>query len=316
MTDSAPTISRRPHFRRYNPPPVSITDDDIAIMRFIAEGRVRRMPDICKLMSHRPAKKIVERVGVLFHNAYVDRPTAQRDYYRANARRPAYIYALGNRGRDLLADLDGVEPPTTDLTRANREIGRPFIHHRLLIADVLTAFKSLTQTRNDVRFIEPAEILSRSPAATQQLANPWKWKARVPTPGGALVDTALVPDAVFGLDFTAKRVRYFFMLEADRATMPAWRSNLMQTSMYRKFLTYFHGYKAGFHTRTYNITNFRVLTCTTGPERIKNLIGLIQRKIAPSNMFLFTDTATLHATPDVLALDWLTGKGGRTRLID
>jgi len=33
-------------------------------------------------------------------------------------------------------------------------------------------------------------------------------------------------------------------------------------------------------------------------------------------MFLFTDTATLHATPDVLALDWLTGKGGRTRLID
>ena len=256
LTMAAPTIPRRPHFTRRDPPPVSLTDDDIAMIRFIAEGRLRRMTDICKFMSHRPAKKIVERVGVLFHNAYVDRPSAQRDYYRANARRPAYIYALGNRGKELLAELDGVEPPKTDLTRANREIGRPFIHHRLLIADVLTAFKFATQARSGlVRFIEPAEILARAPEATRHLDNPWKWKAKVPTPGGAMIDAALVPDAIFGLDFVAERKRFYFMLEADRATMPIWRSNLLQTSMYRKFLTYHAGHKAGFHTRTTSPTS-------------------------------------------------------------
>jgi hypothetical protein len=127
------------------------------------------MTDICKFMGRRPPKKIVERVGVLFHNGYLDRPASQRDYYRANARRAPYIYALGNRGKELLADL--VEPPKTDLTRANREMGRPFIHHRLMISDVLTAFKMAIKDRTDIRFMEPAEILLRAAAETQKLDN-------------------------------------------------------------------------------------------------------------------------------------------------
>jgi hypothetical protein len=314
MTETIPTISRRPHFRRHDPPPVLVTDDDIAIIRYVAEHRLRRSTDICKLMSHRPAKKIIERIGTLYHTGYLDRPRAQRDYFSANKRRPAYIYALGNRGAELIAQLDGIDPPKTDWTDKNRDIGRPFIHHRLLIADVLTAFKFATQARADVRFIEPAEILERAPETTRNADNPWKWKARVPTPGGAVIDKALVPDAAFGLDFTAERKKFFFFLEADRATMPVWRSNLSQTSMYSKFLTYFHGHRAGYHTRTYNITNFRVLTCTTSSDRTANMVDMLKQKIAPSNMFLFTDATALQNIPDVLALAWTSGKGQPVRL--
>jgi len=317
MTDTTPSITRRPHFRRHDPPPILIQDDDIAICRFVHEGRFRRSTDICNFMRHRPAKKITERLGVLYHTAYLDRPRAQRDYFSANKKRPHYIYALGNRGAALLAEVDGIDMPNKDWTDKNRDIGRPFIHHRLAIADVITAFKFSLQGRTDVRFIEPPEILSRATEATQRLDNPWKWHARVPTPGGTIIDKALVPDAVFGLDFTAKRLRYFFMLEADRATMPVWRSNLTsKTSMYAKFLTYFYGHKANYHGRTYNITNFRVLTCSTTPERIQNMVNLIKRKIAPSNMFLFTDVATLQSTPDVLSLPWVSGKGEIVRLAD
>jgi len=316
MTATPPATSRRPHFRRHDPPPILITDDDVAIIRFVYEGRFRRSTDICKFMRQRPAKKIIERIGVLFHNAYLDRPQAQRDYFRANKRRPPYIYALGNRGAALLAEVDGIEMPRIDWTDKNRTVSRPYIHHRLLISDVLTSFKMAIRERTDVRWIEPGEILRRAPVATQRLPNPWKWKAKVPAPTGGLMETANVPDAVFGLDFVENRVRYYFMLEADRASMPVVRATLSRTSMYGKFLTYFHAHRAGFHMRTYNIQNYRVLTVTTSPERAANMIEVIKKKLRPSNMFLFTDATALRNAGDVLAHGWLSGKGEVVRLTD
>jgi len=319
MVATPPPITRRPHFRRHDPPAVLITDDDVAIIRHVAECRFRRSTDIVRLMNHRPAKKIIERLGVLYHTGFVDRPRAQRDYFNARKERPSYIYALGNRGAALLAELDGTPAPKVDWTEKNRDLGRPFLHHQLAVADALIAFRRTTQMRDDVTFIEPVEILARAPEATQRLDNPWKFRAKVPAPGGLLTDLALVPDAVFGLDFTQERKRVYFMLEADRATMPVWRSNLFQTSMYKKFLTYYHGHRAGHHTRAYNIGNFRVLTCTTSAERQLSMIDVIRTKVTDgkgSSLFLFTDAATLTSCPDVLSLAWTSGKGEPVRLSD
>lgn len=316
ITVPDPTTRRRPHFRRHDPPPISIQDDDVAIVRFVWEGRCRRSTDICKHMAHRPAKKIIERLGLLFHNQYLDRPRSQRDYYAANKRRPPYIYALGNRGAALLAETDGIDMPRIDWGDKNRTITRPFIHHRLLISSTITAIKHALKDRPDVRFVEPAEILARAPLATQQLSNPWKFRARVPTPAGPTIDMASVPDAVFGLDFVSKRTRYWYMLEADRATMPVWRSTFSKTSLYGKYLAYYYAHKAGFHTRTFNIANFRVLTVSTSTERTTNAIGIIKKKIAPTNLFLFTDAPALENADDVLALEWTTARGERVRLAD
>ena len=319
MATNTPPVSRRPHFRRHDPPAVLITDDDVIIIRHVAEHRFRRSTDIVRLMSHRPPKKIIERLGVLYHTAYLDRPRAQRDYFNIRQERPAYIYALGNRGAALLAEIDGHQAPKVDWTEKNRDLGRPYLHHQLAVADALIAFRMATQSRSDVEFIAPEAIVARSPEATQRLDNPWKWRAKVPVPGGLLTDLALVPDAVFGLDFTEQRKRVFFMLEADRATMPVWRSNLVQTSMYKKFLTYYHGHRAGHHTRAYDIGNFRVLTCTTSAERQMSMIDVIRNKVTDgkgSNLFLFTDAATLTSCPDVLSLPWTSGKGEPVRLGD
>lgn len=316
MTGAAPLTTRRPHFRRSAPPPILIQDDDIAIIRFVYEGRFRRSTDICNFLRHRSPKKIVERLGVLYHTGYLDRPHAQRDYFSANKKRPHYIYALGNRGAELLSRIDGIEMPRVDWGDKNRSAQRPFIHHRLMISDVLTAIKNSVAGRDDIKFIQPSEILARAPVATQQLSNPWKWKAKVPRPNSSAIDTANVPDAVFGLDFVSKRVRYWYMLEADRATMPVFRSTFSKTSLHSKYLTYYHAHKAGFHTKTYNITNFRVLTCTTTPERAANIVGMIKTKIAPSNMFLVSDVRSLANARDVLTLGWTTGKGDIVRLAE
>jgi hypothetical protein len=312
-------LPKRSHFNR-EPRPILIQPDDVQIVTFVHEGRFRSIDDICKHMRHRHPKKIKERVGELFHCAYLDRPAGQRDYYRANAARPSYVYALGPRGAELLAEVLQIQMPKTDWLRANREINRPNIFHQLLISSTITAFKDALKDRTDIRFITPEEILSRAPAATRERANPWKLKAKVPTSKGLLVDLAAVPDAAWGIDFLQKRIRYWYFLEADKGSMPVWRSTLLgRTSMYGKFLAYQHSQIAGYPARALNIQNFRVLTVTTGPQRLANMIELIKDKennITRPNMFLFADTATLQNAGNVLDVTWLTGKGERVRLTD
>ena len=46
------------------------------------------------------------------------------------------------------------------------------------------------------------------------------------------------------------------------------------------------------------------------------MIKVIKKHVAPSNMFLFTDSAALQSAPDVLSLAWTSAKGQPVRLID
>jgi len=54
--------------------------------------------------------------------------------------------------------------------------------------------------------------------------------------------------------------------------MPIMRVNVRQTSFFRKMTAYYETWKQGIHTSVYGIENFRVLTVTSSPERVENLI--------------------------------------------
>lgn len=306
--------TRRPHFRRHAPPPLRLTDDDIAIVRHVAKHRFLRSTHIVRLIG-RPAKKVVERLGALYHTGYLDRPRAQLDYY-ATTKRPPYVYALGNRGAALLTEIDGAEQPKVDWTDKNREAGRPFIEHTLLVADVMVAFACALQNRPDVVLLEPEHILRNAPEATRRSPTPFKFSVRTHH-DGVTSHLSVIPDRVFGLDFTLDRKRKYFFLEADRATMPVMRSTLLQTSMYRKFLAYAAG---GGATNTFGqqlgIGSFRVLTVSTSPERTLHMLDALQQATRASRQFLFTDRHTLNAAADLLALEWLSGKADHVRLVD
>jgi hypothetical protein len=304
---------RRPHFRRHDPPPLRVTVDDIAIIRSVAKHRFLRSTHIVSLID-RPAKKVVERLGALYHTGYLDRPRAQLDYY-ATVRRPPYVYALGNRGAALLAEIDGSDPSKVDWTDKNREAGRPFIDHTLLVAEIMIAFETATRSRPDVLLMEPADVLARAPEATQRADNPWKWQATVPH-DGLYVSVSHVPDKVFGLDFTSERKRVHFLLEADRATMPIKRSNIRQTSVASKLLAYYHGYRMEHHKTRFGIGNFRVLTVTTSPQRLASMLKVAKEITGGngSNLFLFADVAQLATAPDVLVFPWTSGKGEPVQL--
>lgn len=214
--------TRRSRFKRAHAKPMRLTEDDLAIIRHIARHRFLRSTRLTRLMPHRSYKKLVERLGALYHNGYLDRPRAQLDYY-ATAGSAPIVYALGNAGALVLAERDGMDLAQVDWTWKNRSVDRLYINHTLLTADVMVSALNVPERRPDVRLIDANTILAAAPDSIRAASNPFKLTSRVHHAGKA-VDLAVIPDAVLGLDFTAERKRKYFFLEADRATMPIART--------------------------------------------------------------------------------------------
>ena len=305
---------RRHRYQRDAPEPMRLTDDDLAVLRFIGRYRFLRSTHLIRLFPDRSAKKLIERLGVLYHNQYLDRPRAQLDYY-ATAGSSPMVYALGNRGADALAEHDHLGRAHVDWTWKNREVGRLFIEHSLLIADVMVAVHVSLQQRPDIKLIEPEEIIANAPAATRAMRNPFYFKARV-RHDGAYHDLAVIPDRVFGLDYTTERKRSYFFLEADRGTMPVVRSTLTQTSIYRKLLTYVAGGAPdNAFGRQLGIGNFRSLFITSGEQRVACMIDALKLATggAGSRQLMFSSEDALADEGGAIGCEWMTGRGERVR---
>ena len=108
------------------------------------------------------------------------------------------------------------------------------------------------------------------------------------------------------------------MFERDRGEMPVHRRKSKDQTYYaKKMLTYHEANRVGEHVRELGIPNFRVATVTTTPERVAQMIEA-QKEITNgrgSNMFLFTDEASLAASNPLDVL-WTTGKGRTIQLAD
>ena len=195
MTTDAPT-RRRPHFHRQPSAPLWLTEDDKKIIAHVGAHRFRRAPDIARFIN-RPPKKIVERLTELFHAGYLDRPQAQLEFFTPS-NRPPYVYALGTKGAALLAELHGDAAPKIDWTDKNRAVGRPFIHHSLLIGDVMTAAERVAPAHPGVQLITAKHILAAAPEKTQRSVNPWKLTATLLVDGNTQHPASIVPDKEIG----------------------------------------------------------------------------------------------------------------------
>jgi hypothetical protein len=125
------------------------------------------------------------------------------------------------------------------------------------------------------------------------------------------------PDRVFGLYLAGglpDRREMFFFLEADRGTMPVKRRGLGRSSFFRKLLAYEATWQQGLHRSQLGLPNFRVLTVTTGRERVRHLVEAARSLNTGPGLFLFAD-ATGLATQDILTRAWINGRGEEVRLI-
>jgi hypothetical protein len=237
----------------------------------------------------------------------------QLDWY-ARGSEPL-VYALGNRGAELLETEGVVRRGGVRWDTKNRNVSRIFLHHTLAVAEVMVAFEVACRSRKGVQFIPPEEVLAGAPEATRRLRLPFRWQVEV-RHDGKPYRLGVEPDKVFGLRFEGEpkgRNLAFFFLEADRGTMPVVRKDLGQTSFLRKLLCYQETWRQGIHRTHLGISNFRVLTVTTNRERVGHLVEACGLLGNSGRLFLFAE-GTLRRE-DILTGEWVNGRRETVRLL-
>lgn len=306
---SPTTIPRRPRFRRAaEPPAFRVTEDDIAIVRLLAQHRFLRSTHIAALVG-RSLDRVNDRLHRLFHVGYLDRPRAQLDYYPTAGSAP-YIYALADRGARLLIEHDGIEFANVEWSRKNREAGRPFIAHQIEVMDFYVALECAMRERDDLTLLYPADLVAAFPDQSFAPNNPFALRVSL-THEGVVHRVGVAPDLAFGLEF-ADGSRRCFMVEIDRGTMPIERSDIRQTSFARKMQVYLTAYAGRLHERHFGWKAFRVLAVTTDERRMQTMIEALRDIRVPASpgaaLFYFA-TRENFRTRGPLSLTWLDGLG-------
>jgi hypothetical protein len=314
MADVEVVSKRRPRFRRASEPlPFRLTEDDVLILRQLARHRFLRSTQIAALVG-RSRDRTNDRLLRLFHAGYVDRPRAQLDYYPTSGSAPM-AYALADRGARLLAER-GAELPNAELSRKNREAGRPFIEHQLEVVDFQVALERAARGRSNVRIIHPEEIVATSPERTRAMRNPLALRVSV-SHNGNTHDIGLIPDLVFGLKFPDGS-RRCFMVEIDRGTMPISRSAFRQTSVERKMCAYLTAQASKLHEQHFGWKIFRVLVVTTDAQRLRSMQETLSKLQIPNSigasLFFFSIGSGL-VTRDPLSYIWRDGNNREHRLL-
>lgn len=229
---------------RFGKPSFQMQDRDQEIVRLVSQCRVISSADI-QLLSGGSDQAILRRLQRLFHHTFLDRPRSQRQIGNA-----PMVYALGQRGAELMAQETG-QKPIADWSEKNRQLRTHYLEHGLMISRFQTALRHAGEANGKIRLE--------------------RW-----LPDGAIRDTVWVeaggrreripvaPDAFFILRLlnTGEAVHGF--LEADRGTMDVPR-------FVTKLRGYFHFWQSGRQESLLGVKNCLVATVTTSVERARNL---------------------------------------------
>src|SRR5919106_1245655 len=153
--------TRRPRFERAPMPPMILTPRDLQILRAVHRHRLLRSTHLVAL-SGGSRQATLRRLQLLFHHGYLDRPPMQLDWY-ARGSEPL-VYALGNRGVEVLETEGVVRRGGIRWDTKNRNLSRVFLHHTLAVAEIMVAFDVACRSRKDVQLIPTEELLAGAPA--------------------------------------------------------------------------------------------------------------------------------------------------------
>jgi len=296
------TSVRLPRFNRApSVAPIQLTERDREIIRLVHRYRFLRSAQITALMADN-SQQLLRRLQLLYHHGYLERPRAQLDYYHRGGSRPI-VYGIGNKGAVFLKRERGAYFQKLSWGEKNRSVGRIFLEHALLVSGIMVTLELACRKRDGIRLLTETELTGKD-------ERPFQWKVNLH--GRKL---GVVPDRVFALEFrdqSGKPDRAIFFLEADRATMPVVRKNLLQTSFYRKMLAYATTWSQSLHRTLFAFHRFRVLTVTTSAARVKSLVEACSKLKRGQGLFLFGDRSALEESADILSPIWQTGRPGET----
>jgi len=253
---------------------IALTERDLAIFQALSRYRYLRSTYLHAFVGGHSATRFKERLGDLFHEGYLDRPTQQWEF--ADARCMPVVHQNGRGSIQALSACGiGLDEDGAQLTTNTH---RQFLH-TLMICEALASIELAARDDPRLRFIAWPEILSRAPEAVRTAGRP----QRLPVPSGG----HLVPDGMFGIEYrngTAKSYR-FFALEVDRGTMPIARTDPKQSSYLGKLSAYGEIITRQVHKAHWGIPNLLVLTVTVSVARCSEIIANLGTNGSPAFLF-------------------------------
>lgn len=309
----------RPRQKRYArstaPHGFDLTLRDLTLLAHVARHRFASSAHLVALDGG-SAQNVLRSLRVLFDHGYLDRVRAERV---GDSPRP-FVYGLGKQGARALRDYGHELDTSLDWTEKNKRAGAIFIEHTLQLADFMIGLELACRSRSDISLIREHEILANAPEKTRTAREPLRWQVDKVVMGKRET-FSVVPDGLFGLAFADGTAAYF-ILEIDRGTIPLTRTDVHGTSAWRKNIayklaTYYEGWKAGRHEKQLGIKQVRVAMVTTSPERVRNMISIVDdiTDSKGSNFFMFADQGAIGRS-DLLGAQWLSGKGEPATLSD
>ena len=293
-----PRFQRAPGVAR-----IQLTERDREILQQVHRHRFLRSSHLVSLIGG-SRQHVLRRLQSLYHHGYLERPRAQIDYFHQGGSR-AIAYGLGIKGAALLKRELSLPFHRLDWGAKNRDTGRVFLEHALLISDIMVELELACRRHGHVRLLTTDELPLPETAPRQR--EPFQWSVTL----SSRMKLGVIPDRAFGLEFTGsggKPTRAFYFLEADRATMPVIRQKLSQSSFYRKMLAYEVTWTQNFHRSRLGLNRFRVLTVTSSKERVNTLVEACRKLERGQGLFLFTDAEVFRAHTNPLALPWVSAR--------
>jgi len=312
-------VTRRPRFKRRPTQTFRLTERDEKVIYYVWSNRFLRPTHLHTLVGG-SFQQLLRRLRLLYDEGYIDRVR----HPEAGVNAPI-LYALGNKGADVLENKLHIPRRDIEWTNKNRDTTSLFRNHELEVAGLALKRETSARLHPEIKSVSFDTILSSSPEKTRRRPRPEGWDV-AGSYNGKHYKMTLYPDAIFGHQFLTasaneKKMSFFFE-EVDRGKMPVTRSELYHSSIIKKLLGYYWSWqlwREKAYLAPYCFVNARVLLITTSPERQENFIKAAQKVVGRGpglGLFLFTDLATASACDDFYSIPWVNARREVISLLD
>ena len=120
--------------KRYQPTPqgrMRLTEDDLVILRQVYRHRFVTSEHVRLLLSNRPTIPLTRRLRKLSDHRYLSRPPQQQLLHHFVKGSLPLVYALGDKGAEVLERVDGIPRYKIRWQEKNRAVGREHLEHTL-----------------------------------------------------------------------------------------------------------------------------------------------------------------------------------------
>lgn len=291
MTKPETSQRARRDTRLSDPPPIRLTERDVAIVHAVYLYRLLTTQQLQTLFFP-SLHQAYARLSLLYHHGFLDRRFLS---VHADKMNTPILYVLDKRGADLLRADRGLE---VGWTKRGKKLTALFIQHTLAINTVRIAIAKACEATTGYRlekWLDETALKGDYDRVT------------IRSQTGRVVNVSLIPDSFFVLETPLGTAA--FCLEVDRSTETL---NRFKT----KVVAYQAYYAGGGYQRRFETKSLRVLTITTSSPRLANLRRVTEAADGKAR-FWFTTLDKVPPTSVLNAPIWLVAsKDGVHPLID